>query len=229
MIAWYLVLGAFASLRTPLYQGADEGWHYAYVEHYALGRGLPNLNAHFLSGDLSAPYWQTHEASQAPLYYMLSSLITRWIPRGDLMQEQVLDGNVPNGMYGNFLPADTGTSYTGHALAGKLVRLLTVGYGMAVIACGYFIAQLATSRQHVAFLTAALLALNPRMIVLGGAISNDMPMAAAAVALLLITRYVTLAAQTWRHAFLIGAFTGIALLMKFNGGVIFASAGTAFL
>ena len=64
VLAAFVLLGAYASLKTPLYQGYDEGWHYAYVEHYALGRPLVNLNVHFVTGDPSAPYWQTHEATQ---------------------------------------------------------------------------------------------------------------------------------------------------------------------
>ena len=114
--ALFVLFGCVASLQTPLYQGYDEGWHYAYVEHYALGRPLPNLNLHFTTGDRAAPYWQTHEATQPPLYYLLMARIAALVPREDLIKTQVLEGGAPNGMYGNFLPADRGTLGSGLVL-----------------------------------------------------------------------------------------------------------------
>ena len=152
MAGIFVVLGVMVSLKTPLYQGADEGWHYAYVEHYALGRPLPNLNKHFTTGDSAAPYWQTHEATQPPLYYMLMGRLVALIPRGDLIQEQVLlQGGAPNGMYGNYLPSDDGSLGTGQVLAGHLVRFATVLMGAAVVICAYYITLMLTlpcSPQH---------------------------------------------------------------------------------
>lgn len=227
----FVFLGAISTFKVPLYQGSDEGWHYAYVEHYALGRPLPNLNLHFLSGDPSAPYWQTHEASQAPLYYILMGGLASLVPRGDLMQEQLLEGGAPNGMYGNFLPQDRGELGSGHVLAGHLVRLATVLMGATVIACGYFTTKMATGQAEIALLVAAFMAFNPRIIILSAQISNDMAVACvASLSLALATRFV-IARETPRIAFsaLLGVCAGISLLTKYSGGVIIVAVVSALL
>ena len=227
LTAAFIALGVMVSLKTPLYQGLDEGWHYAYVEHYALGRPLPDLNKHFTTGDVAAPYWQTHEASQPPLYYMLMGRLAALVPRGNLMEEQVLaQGGVPNGMYGNFLPADEGGLGTGHVLAGRLARFATVLMGAVAVLCSYFIALWLTRRYEVAVLTTALMAFNPRNLVLSGAISNDMAVAClAALTLLLATRVVTAERKPGLGLiFLMGLSAGAALMTKYSGGaVIFAA------
>ena len=234
----FVLLGAMASLKTPLYQGSDEGWHYAYVEHYALGRPLVNLNKHFLSGDPAAPYWQTHEAAQPPLYYVLMGRIVALIPRGDLIQEQLLEGSVPNGMYGNLLPTDTGALGRGHALAGHLVRLLTVLMGAVVVLCAYGITHLITARPDIALLVAAITAFNPRNIVLSAAISNDMAVACAASLTLLLATYAIVEnpskpSRSQRSTrfipLLLGVGSGVSLLMKYSGGAIAIAAAIALL
>jgi 4-amino-4-deoxy-L-arabinose transferase-like glycosyltransferase len=149
------------------------------------------------------------------------------IPRGNLMEEQVLArGGVPNGMYGNFLPADEGGLGTGHVLAGRLVRFATVLMGAVAVLCSYFIALWLTRRPEVVVLTTALMAFNPRNLVLSGAVSNDMAVAcAAALTLLLATRVVTAERKPGLALiFLMGLSAGAALLTKYSGGaVIFAA------
>lgn len=227
----FIALGIMTSLKTPLYQGADEGWHYAYVEHYALGRPLPNLNLHFTSGNIAAPYFQTHEAAQPPLYYMLMGRLVALVPRGNLMQEEVLSGNAPNGMYGNFLPADDGSLGSGLALAGHLVRFATVLLGAGVVLCSYVIALWLTRRREVAVLTASLIAFNPHNLVLSGAISNDMAVACtAALTLLAATYIITTPRQPGLlAAFLLGLGAGVSLLTKYSGGAMLVAAPVAVL
>lgn len=249
----FVALGVMASLKTPLYQGFDEGWHYAYVEHYAQGRPLVNLNKHFLSGDPAAPFWQTHEAAQPPLYYLLMGRIAAMVPRGNVMQEQLLDNTVPNGMYGNFLPADDGSLGTGLALAGHLVRFATVLMGAIVVLCSYGIAHLLTGRWEVALLSAAVTAFNPRNIVLSAQISNDMAVACLAALTLLLATYLCVMplgrvalssaddspsgnATTVRLIrderllmVLLGVGAGATLLMKYSGAAIAPAAALAVL
>jgi hypothetical protein len=227
----FIALGIMTSLKTPLYLGADEGWHYAYVEHYALGRPLPNLNLHFTTGDVSAPYFQTHEAAQPPLYYMLMGRLAALVPRGNLMQEEVLSGDAPNGAYGNFLPADDGSLGSGLALAGHLVRFATVLLGAVVVICSYYIALWLTRRREVALLTIALVTFNPHNLVLSGAISNDMAVACTAALTLLVATYIM---TTERQpgllaAFLLGLFAGASLLTKYSGGALLVAAPVALL
>lgn len=226
VLAAFILLGSVAAFRTPLFQGYDEGWHYAYVEHYALGRPLPDLNKHFLSGDPAAPYWQTHEASQPPLYYALMGMLASLIPRGDLMQEQLLEGGAPNGMYGNFLPADRGTLGSGHVLAARLVRLATVLMGAVVVVCAYFIARAVTQRPEVGLLVAALIAFNPRVITLSAQISNDMAVACAASVSLWLAARIAIGEKEpgLGLSALLGAGAGISLLTKYSGGVIILAA-----
>ena len=225
----FVLIGAMTAFRIPLFQGYDEGWHYAYVEHYALGRPLPDLNKHFLSGDPSAPYWQTHEASQPPLYYALMGKLASLIPRGDLMQEQLLEGGAPNGMYGNFLPDDRGGLGSGHVLAARLVRLATVLMGAVVVACAYAIARAVTRRPEIGLLVAGLVAFNPRVVTLSAQVSNDMAVAcAASVALWLATRIAIGEKEPGLGlSALLGVGAGISLLTKYSGGVVILAAVVA--
>ncbi|GEM_PF-4679696 len=231
IVVVFIVLGIMVSLKTPLYQGSDEGWHYAYVEHYALGRPLPDYTKHFTTGDPAAPYWQTHEASQPPLYYIMMGRIAAIVPRGDLMQEQVLGQDAANGMYGNFLPADDGSLGSGFALAGHLVRFATVLFGAGLVICSYYIARMITGRPEVALLTTALVAFNPHNLMLSGAISNDIPVACmAALTLLVATRIVTTAKEPRPFlGVLLGVLAGLTLLTKYSGGAVAIAAPIAIL
>jgi hypothetical protein len=226
----FIATGIMSSLQIPLYMGADEGWHYAYVEHYALGRPFVNYNLHFTTGDPSAPYWQSHEAVQPPLYYILMGRIVSLVPRGDLMHEQVLQqGSAPSGMIGNYLPGEVGGLGTGHALAGHLVRFATVLMGAVVVMCAYPITLWLTRRAELAVFTTALIAFNPRIVTLSSVISNDMAAACtAALTLLMATRMVTTRkALRWYHPFLLGASACLCLLSKYSGGAVAAGAATA--
>ena len=227
----YIILGFTVSLKVPLYQGADEGWHYAYVEHYALGRPIPDFTKHFTSGDPASPYWQTHEASQPPLYYILMGRIAALVPRGDLIQEQVLAQKNANGMYGNFLPSDDGSIGTGFAMAGHLVRFATVFFGAILVFCSYLIAKMITSKPEVALLTAALVGFNPHNLMLSGAISNDIPVACMAALTLLAATSLLTQEKSPRpfQALLLGTLAGLTILTKYSGGAVVIAALAAIL
>ena len=71
----YFVLSFSYSLATPLNEGPDEIWHYLYVRHIAEGKGLPMQDPRGYGVMMSQ-----HEASQAPLYYLVAGLLTSLDP-----------------------------------------------------------------------------------------------------------------------------------------------------
>jgi hypothetical protein len=64
--AWiiFLSFGLFLALMTPLGEGLDEPWHFAYVQHMAQRHSVPLGNSKFVSTELDA-YLQHHPASWA--------------------------------------------------------------------------------------------------------------------------------------------------------------------
>ncbi|MCB0081097.1 MAG: hypothetical protein KDE47_09215, partial [Caldilineaceae bacterium] len=72
----YSVLGVWYSLAVPPFETPDEPFHYAFARHLAQGNGLPVQRP-----DEESPWAQ--EGSQAPLYYMLTGLLTSTINQND--------------------------------------------------------------------------------------------------------------------------------------------------
>ncbi|MEI7468660.1 MAG: hypothetical protein WCL57_10620, partial [Chloroflexota bacterium] len=64
------VLFSLYSVATPLFEASDELWHYPFVQHLAIGGGLPIQ--HKDQTDAESPWRQ--EGSQPPLYYGLAAL-----------------------------------------------------------------------------------------------------------------------------------------------------------
>jgi len=84
LLAAYLALGLFYALATPPFEASDEVFHYPYVRHIALGRGLPVQEI-----GVKQPWAQV--GSHPPAYYLLSSALTFWIDTGDFDEVHTLN------------------------------------------------------------------------------------------------------------------------------------------
>jgi hypothetical protein len=69
----YIVLAIIYSIAVPVYEPPDENYHFAFIQHLMHTGDLPVQNP-----SIKQPWNQ--EGSQAPLYYVMASLLARIVP-----------------------------------------------------------------------------------------------------------------------------------------------------
>ena len=226
----YFALSISYSLATPLNEGPDEIWHYLYVRHIAEGKGLPIQDARGYGETISQ-----HEASQAPLYYLVAGLLTGWIPTTDpelafVENPQASIGNASTLDNKNrFIhPASEDYLFADNPLAQRLARLVSAMFGsLTVWFTGLIALRLRPTNLAFASLAAGLVAFNPQFIFTGATVTNDSSVAFAGS--LLLFCIVTL----WKHptsrrwALALGISVGVAFLTKFSSTVAIPLVGMA--
>ena len=78
--AAFVLLAVVYSLVTPIFEGPDEIWHYAFADHLANGGGLPVF-------DLTQPATWLRNGAHPPLYYWLVAALIAPIDRSDFPTE----------------------------------------------------------------------------------------------------------------------------------------------
>lgn len=227
----FVFLATAYSLVTPLFEGFDEHWHFAYVQYIASERSLPRQPAE------QYPHLARQEASQPPLYYWLASLVVRSIPSSDL--ESLLRKNpqfapVPWGYRDNQnLIVHTDAErfpYRGTVLAVHLSRILSVLLGAGTVYCSYALARLLFPSQRALAIGAMLVtALTPSFIFASALVNNDILVALlSSVTLVLLVRiwqnHASLAAGVW-----LGLALGCAALSKLSGLLLWPVAALVLL
>jgi uncharacterized membrane protein YbhN (UPF0104 family)/4-amino-4-deoxy-L-arabinose transferase-like glycosyltransferase len=217
----FVALGTLYSVVTPLFETPDEVWHYLYVKHIADGGGLPVYR-----GDTTFPMRQ--EASQPPLYYLLTGWATAWIDTSDV--QTVVRYN-PHAAIG--APAASGNRnvishtpyegfpYRGAALAAHLVRFLSVLMGGGTVLCTYLIARrLFPQPRWLAPAAAALNAFLPQFIFISASINNDVPATLLSAITLWLLVCIVQDGPSVPRLFALGAVLGLAALSKLNALVL---------
>jgi 4-amino-4-deoxy-L-arabinose transferase-like glycosyltransferase len=185
LLAAYLALGLLYSAATPPFEASDEVFHYPFVRHVALGRGLPvqRLDDHEL--------WE-QVGFHPPAYYYLAAALTFWIDTSDF--DSLRDPN-PFARIG--IPgAPQNINYTraaaravvepfvlrGSALAIYLIRLLSLFLGACTVTLAYLFASTFShspaegeSRRAsgLPLLAAGLVAFNPTFVFISASVNND--------------------------------------------------------
>lgn len=162
----HAALSIVYSLTTPLWESYDETGHYSYARYIAVNHALPPL------GSTLEPYNESH---QPPLYYVLVALPISLVDTSDNAQPRFAVGGgvyvVPDERIDAF-------PYHGTALALRLGRMTSVVLSTLCVAITYLTVVTALPRRYdVALLAAALYALWPLTLFLGGTITNDIGMA----------------------------------------------------
>lgn len=219
IVALFLALAVTYSIVTPIFEAGDEIWHYPYVQHLATGQSLP------VQDPTIKTLW-AQEGGQPPLYYALAALATFWIDTRDLPERLWLNPHAAIGiplLFGNknMVVHTSAESFPWHntALAVHLIRFLSILFSAATVALTYFlaleIASIFPARRGANSLAkdgaagpslgakqfaagaAALVAFNPMFIFISASVNNDSLAAMlAALALLLLARFVNLAKDT---------------------------------
>ncbi|NLE75960.1 MAG: hypothetical protein GX605_04330, partial [Chloroflexi bacterium] len=229
VLGLYLALALLYSVVTPLFEGYDENWHYAFVHHLTSGQGLPRQPAS------EYPHLAHQEASQPPLYYALAAALIWWVPDNDLAAYLQANENpqfvplpLPYRDNRNMMvhrPAE-GFPFRGVALAVHLARLLSVALGAGVVWCTYALARvLFPAQETLALLAMALVAWTPGFIFTSALVNNDILVAfLSALTLLWLARLWSAEASTRRLVGL-GLLLGAAALTKLSGLLLWALAG----
>lgn len=224
IIVLFLVFGAAWSLVVPPFETPDEPFHYGFARHIAQGNGLP-----VQSSEETGPWAQ--EGSQAPLYYLLTGWLTRWIDQDDFANIAVRN---PRANIGD--PLDPGNKnfmlYSGRQppLAGSNLALhvgrwFSLLLGAITLACVYLTAELMQVGRRrpygFALLATCLVAVIPQFLFISASFTNDtLVMAASAAAIYwlarLLVRPANLPVRPWEWIVL-GVLLGVAALSKLQG------------
>ena len=215
----YFVLSFSYSLATPLNEGPDEIWHYLYVRHIAEGKGLPMQDPRGYGVMMSQ-----HEASQAPLYYLVAGLLTSWIPTTDPVLAFVENPQASIGHpstvdnKNRFVhPASEDYLFADNPLAQRVARLVSAIFGsLTVWFTGLIALQLRPANLAFASLAAGLVAFNPQFIFTGATVTNDSSVAFGGSLLLFCIVALWKDPTSRRWALALGASVGVAFLAKFS-------------
>ena len=218
----YFALSIAYSLATPLNEGPDEIWHYLYVRHIAEGKGLPIQDPRGYGVMMSQ-----HEASQAPLYYLVSGLLTSWIrttnpalafvenPQASIGHPSTVDNK------NRFVhPASEDYLFADNPLAQRIARLVSAMFGsLTVWVTGLIALRLKPTNLAFASLAAGLVAFNPQFIFTGATVTNDSSVAFAGSLLLFCIVALWKYPTSRRWALALGISVGVAFLTKFSSSV----------
>ena len=223
LLIGYLLFASAYSVITPLWEAADEQWHYPMVKTLADNRLSLPLQ---VPGQVTA--WR-QEGSQPPLYYMLGAALTFWIDTSDMDTVRWINPHadigvtVPDGNYNMAIhaPAVESFPWRGTVLAVHLVRLLSVLLGAVTVAMTYQLAQeLFPDRRAIWIGAAVFTTFNPMFLFISGSVNNDnLSTAVASVLLVQVIRLLKRTdAPSIRTLVFIGVMAGAGMLAKFNIG-----------
>ena len=226
----YLALSFSYSLATPLNEGPDEIWHYLYVRHIAEGKGLPMQDPRGYGVMMSQ-----HEASQAPLYYVVAGLLTSWIPTTDPVlafvenpQASIGDPSTVDNKNRFVHTASEDNLFADNPLAQRVARLVSAIFGsLTVWFTGLIALKLRPANLAFASLAAGLVAFNPQFIFTGATVTNDSSVAFAGSLLLLCIVALWNDPTSRRWSLALGASVGVAFLTKFSSSVAIPLVGLA--
>ncbi|MFN8475636.1 MAG: glycosyltransferase family 39 protein [Anaerolineae bacterium] len=219
VVVLFAGLALVYSLVTPVFEGFDEVWHYAFVQHVASGQGLPRQPAE------QYPHLAAQEASQPPLYYLLGAALTFWASTDDFpsyLRQNPQFRPVPTPYQDNqnyiIHPATETFPYTGPALAVHLTRLLSVLLGAGTVLCAYWLGQrLYPKRRSVALGAMLVTALTPGFIFSSALANNDILVTfLCSFALVLLLDFVA-TPPSYRRGVVLGIVLGCAALTKLSG------------
>ena len=219
----YLVVGVAYALVTPMFEKPDEDGHYGYILYLREHRTLPPL--YFAEGFSS-------EYKQPPLYYLVASLLTGWLPETAepedlLVTNPYMDFSVPGYREDNrnvFLHPPHMTPLT---LGARLVSLL---FGLGTVLAAYYLASQLLPRQSlIPIATAAVVGFQPKFLYIATAVNNDAAVAFwGALAVALLVR--RLQGGSFPHfTVLVGGILGLASITKVSGLLFFPLTGLALL
>jgi len=219
----YILVGIVYALVTPVLEKPDEDGHYGYILYLREHCALPPLT--FSDGFPS-------EYKQPPLYYVLTSILTGWLPgvaEPDhlLATNPYMDFSVPGYREDNrnvFLHPP----YMKPLILGA--RLVSLLFGLGTMVTSYYLASQLFPRQSMApIATAAVVGFQPKFLYMTTAVNNDAAIVFFGTLVITILMVRLRGGHFARFAVLMGAILGLASITKVSGLVFFPLAGLALL
>jgi 4-amino-4-deoxy-L-arabinose transferase-like glycosyltransferase len=202
----FLALSIGYSYTFPMFEGFDETSHYRLVDYYARHWSMPDL-AH-------AP---SHEAHQPPLYYVVGAVLVSPIDRSDFDRVFQLNPGEDINVRQNLAVTDMSLFPRGTTLAVRVLRLFSALLGAATVVLAYAMTRQLGLPDKTALLSAALLAFNPKFIMLSASVSNDIATVCLAALCLALSATIMRRAPSIRRIFVLGVAVGLAALSKYSG------------
>jgi len=210
----FVVLSSVYSVVTPLFEGPDEIWHFAFANHLADGGGLPVFDA-------AQPATFLRNGAHPPVYYALIAVLIAPLDRSDFPAE--FRFNLANPL---ITQGASGTSrnlliHTAHedwpwrntALAAHLARFVSIALNALALWGVWQIARRIVRDERLAILALALAAFVPQFVY-GAAMINNDALAAATATWLVYALLRWFDAPTLKWAAISGVMLGLALLSK---------------
>ena len=216
LLAVFAALAGAYSLATPVFEGPDEIWHFAFASHLADGGGLPVLDA-------DNPNLLLRNAAHPPLYYLPVAGLIAPLDRQDFPRQFRFNLASPHITPGSSSDRPNLLIHTAHedfpykqaVLAVHLGRLVSIALGVLTLWGVWAGARrLAPGSEHgLALLATALAGFVPQFVY-GSAMLNNDALAAAAGAWLLVALVELMNTLSRRWALAAGVVLGIGLLSK---------------
>jgi hypothetical protein len=206
------LLSVVYSLFTPVFEGPDEIWHFAFADHLARGGSLPVLDA-------ANPAILLRNAAHPPLYYWAAAALIAPIDRSDfptafrfnLASPRITPGSISDRPNLLIHTAHEDFPYRQTTLAVHAARLISAALGGLTVVWVW-----AGARRLVpdlALWAAALAGGIPQFVYGAGVVNNDaLAAAAAAATLLALIALMQEGRPLWAAA--AGVGLGVALLSK---------------
>jgi 4-amino-4-deoxy-L-arabinose transferase-like glycosyltransferase len=218
IVVAFCALSMGYNLSLPLFEGFDETAHYRVVDFYARHWALPDLNRP-----------PSHEAHQPPLYYALGAVLIAPIERSNFDQVFQINPNSAVSVRQNRANPDEAWPPQGTALAVRLLRLFSTALGAATVLLTYALARQLHLPAGAACLAAALIAFNPKFIMLSASVGNDIAAACLAALCLTLSARLLSRAPTLLNTLSLGAALGLAVLSKSSNLALGLPVGVALL
>jgi hypothetical protein len=219
ILALYTAVALAYGASVPPWEAVDEAGHFAYAKYLRDHWSLPYQPAD--PNQLVLSHW-----FHPPLYYAVAALVTSPIDVSDFERVarpnphfEWIQGRAPGG-WNVFLPSEPAErSRSGALLALRVLRLLSIAMGAAVVASAYRLARLLVPTcTAVAPGAAALTAFNPSFVYMtSGAHNDNLATLLGGLTLLWAVTVVSRPVVPARALALGGGLLGLALLTKTGG------------
>jgi 4-amino-4-deoxy-L-arabinose transferase-like glycosyltransferase len=222
ILAFYLALGVYYSMATPIWETPDEPGHFGNVQYIAKYRKLPEPGTFYT--------WH-----QSPLYHIIAAGVISGVdmsPLADWTRSNpnaaiISPAGAPNVALHSIreLPP-----YQDVSLAVHLARWVNLVFGAITVAITYLLAlRLFPGQVWIAIGAASIVAFNSQFIFMSSAVQNDAPLAAAFALTLLPALNIVQGDRRPRQFLWLGAMAGLAIVFKQSGIVLIGLAGLVVL
>jgi hypothetical protein len=220
----YVLVGAVHAQVVPVLEKPDEDGHYGYILYLREHRALPPLD--------SAKKGFAQEYKQPPLYYVVTAVLTGWLPSvanpdALLTKNPYVNYSVPGYRRDNRNVFLHPPRMTPLILGARLISLL---FGLGTVVASYYLAlQLLPRQSLVPVATAAVVGFQPKFMYMATALNNDAALAFFGTLIVLLLVRGLQDGPSVRSSVLLGALLGLGSVTKASGLVFFPLVGLALL